>query len=113
MPGIITSSSTMSGGSPCWIAASISSPREYDARLVAAQRQERPQVARECRIVVDDGDRWPSLVGRRVRRGAGARANDCRHACLIPYTRKREAAARTPRATCARSPTTARRRALR
>ena len=30
MPGIITSSSTMSGGSPALIAASISSPREYE-----------------------------------------------------------------------------------
>ena len=56
MPGIITSSSTMSGGSPCLTDASISSPREYDARLVAAQRQERPQVVGERGIVVDDGD---------------------------------------------------------
>ena len=55
-PGIITSSRTTSGGSPCLTAASISSPREYDAGLVSSQREERPKIIGEGGIVVNDGD---------------------------------------------------------
>src|SRR5438874_8990 len=53
MPGIITSSSTMSGGSPCFTEASSSSPREYENCGGAPVTGDQPAVA-------DDG-RWSGL----------------------------------------------------
>jgi len=77
-PGIATSSSTMSGGSPWRMAATISSPRRVRARLVPAQREKGTEISREARVVVDDRDvRGTSLVGGAVSGvGAGAGTAD-------------------------------------
>ena len=56
MPGIITSSSTMSGGSPCFTDGEHLVAARIGARLVAAKREKRAQVVRKGGIVIDDGD---------------------------------------------------------